>query len=280
MAEAKNTAIGIIAGGGQFPRLIAEGARRAGLQVAICGFQGHTSPELQASADAFTLLHIGQFNKLIHFFQQNKVTRLCMAGSINKPRALDFRPDLRAAKLVFSLRHKGDDSLLRAIFGELEREGFHLLSAADLVPELRCPPGLLTRTPPDSDLWSDIRYGWPIALNMGAYDIGQCLVVKQGMVVAVECLEGTDATLKRGADLGGAGCTALKLAKPGQDERVDLPSVGLETINILLKGQYRGLAIQAHKTLFFDREASIDLANKHKFTIIALEENDQALENA
>lgn len=262
--------IGIIAGGGQFPRLIAQAAHEAGLCVAICGFHGHTDPELTQYADAFQLLHLGQLNKLLAFFRDNGVKRLCMAGAINKPRALDFRPDFRAAKVIFSLRHKGDDSLLRAIVNELEREGFSMLSAANLVPSLRCPEGTLTKLPPSAEMWDDIRYGWPIAHAMGAYDIGQCLVVRQGMVIAVECLEGTDATLHRGAELGGKGCVAIKLVKPGQDERVDLPSVGLTTIRNLVAEGYAALAIQADKTLFFDREESLRLAEQHKLAIVAL----------
>lgn len=262
--------IGIIAGGGQFPRLIAQAAHEAGLCVAICGFHGHTDPGLAQYADAFHLLHLGQLNKLLAFFRTNKVERLCMAGTINKPRALDFRPDFRAAKVIFSLRNKGDDSLLRAILGELEHEGFTIVSAANLVPSLRCPEGTLTKRPPSQDIWDDIRYGWPIANIMGAYDIGQCLVVRQGMVVAVECLEGTDATLLRGSELGGNGCVAIKLVKPGQDERVDLPSVGLTTIQNLVDNGYAALAIQADKTLFFDRDESLRLAEQHKLAIVAL----------
>lgn len=265
--------IGIIAGGGQFPRLIAQGAHEAGYGVIICGFHGHTDPALAEVADAFELLHLGQLNKLLAFFHRRNVRRLCLAGTINKPRALDFRPDLRAARVVFSLRGKGDDSLLRAVFGELEKENFEMLSAADLVPSLRCPEGNLTRCSPSPEAWSDIRFAWPIAAGMGRFDIGQCLVAREGIVMAVECLEGTDATLKRGAELGGAGCVAVKMAKPGQDERVDLPSVGLTTIKNLAAGGYTALAVQAHKTLFFDRQASLELAEKHKIAIVAVPED-------
>jgi len=263
-------AIGIIAGGGQFPRLVAEAAHAAGQTVAVCGFHGHTDPDLAASADSFHMLHLGQFNRLAAFFHGQAVRRLCLAGTINKPRALDFRPDLRAARVIFSLRSKGDDSLLRAVLRELERDGFEVLSAADLVPGLRCPAGTLTRREPSPEVWADIRYAWPVAVDMGRYDIGQCLVARQGMIMAVECLEGTDETLRRGAQLGGKGCIAIKIVKPGQDERVDLPSVGLTTVRLLIEGAYAALVVQADKTLFFDREESIALADRHKLAIIAL----------
>jgi hypothetical protein len=262
--------IGIIAGGGQFPRLVAKDAKASGLDVAICGFQGHTDPATAECADVFELLHLGQLNRMVNFFKDHNVTRVCMAGSISKPKALQFRPDWRAAKILFSLKKKGDDSLLRAIMADIEKDGISIVASADLAPGLRTPSGTLTRHEPDENTWKDIRYGWPIARAMGAFDIGQCLVVRQNMVMAVECLEGTDAAIRRGAELGGEGCTALKLVKPGQDERVDLPSVGLTTIRNLVDHHYSALAIQSGKTLFFDREESLKLADEHGLAIVAL----------
>ena len=265
-----NERIGIIAGGGQFPRLVAREARSAGFYTAICGFQDHTDPGLEADADAFACLHLGQLNKLIAFFREREIYRLCLAGTINKPRALEFRPDLRAVKLMFSLRGKGDDALLRAVLGELESEGFEVISAVELVPSLRCPAGVLTRRRPDPAVWDDVCYGWPIAAAMGSFDIGQCLVVRQGMVTAVECLEGTDAALLRGSELAGSGCVALKTVKPGQEERVDLPSIGLQTIRLLVRQRYACLAVTAEKTLFFDRAEALSLADQHDLCVLAL----------
>lgn len=266
--------IGIIAGSGQFPRLVAEGARASGLGVVICGFYGHTDPALEDTADSFLLLHLGQFNKVIDFFRREGVARLCMAGAISKPRALDLRPDFRAMRLVFSMRRKGDDALLRAILADIENEGFQVLSAADLAPSLHAPCGVLGRVQPSPELQEALAYGWPIAAAMGRFDIGQCLVVREGMVVAVECLEGTDATLRRGADLGKDGCVALKMAKPGQETRVDLPSVGFETIRLLTELRYAGLVIEAHNTLFFDREKALHLADAHNLCVMALSPED------
>ncbi|MEG1609626.1 MAG: UDP-2,3-diacylglucosamine diphosphatase LpxI [Bilophila sp.] len=266
-----NESIGIIAGSGQFPRLVAQDARASGYAVVMCGFFGHTDPELAVVADAFQCVHLGQFNKVIAIFREHGVRRLCMAGAISKPRALDIRPDLRAAKILFSLRGKGDDALLRAIMADLEAEGFAIMQASELSTSLRCPSGVLTKRHPTEEEWGVIEHGWPIAETMGRFDIGQCLVVKDGMVLAVECLEGTDATLRRGATLGGEGCIALKMAKPGQDERVDLPSIGLNTIELLLECKYSCLAIQAGKTLFFDRAAALELADKHGLCVVARE---------
>ena len=195
--------IGIIAGSGQFPRLVAEDAKAAGYGVVVCAFHGFTDPGLEALADAYTTVYLGQFDKVIDYFRKHGVRRLCMAGAINKPRALDLRPDFRAARILFSLRGKGDDALLRAIMADLEKEGFTLIQAAELSTSLLCPEGVLTRRGPSAEEIAEIDYGWPIAEALGRFDIGQCIVVKQGMVVAVECLEGTDAA--RGA---AANCAA------------------------------------------------------------------------
>ncbi|MFV0422913.1 LpxI family protein [Oleidesulfovibrio sp.] len=262
--------IGIIAGSGQFPLLVARAARQEGHAVVMCGFYGHTDEALQAEVDEWKMLHLGQLNKLINYFLDNGVKRLCFAGAISKPRALDLRPDMRAATVLFKLRSKGDDVLLRAVLGELESEGLAIVQAAELVPGLLGPEGVLTKTQPSEDDWQDLRYGWPIAMQIGAMDIGQCVVVKRGMVVAVEGLEGTDATLRRGGDLGGEGCVALKIVKPGQDERIDLPALGLGTIRTLQQGGYSCLCYQAGKALFFDREESISLADRYGISIVGI----------
>ncbi len=265
--------LGIIAGGGQFPRLIAEEAKKNGYYVAICGFRDNTDPTLAESCDDFSILALGQLSKLLSFFKEKNIQRVCMAGSINKPKALDLRPDWRATKLIFSLKTKGDDALLRAILGEFEKDGFTPLSAVELLPSLRTPCGNLTEEMIIDTIQADITFALPIAKQLGNFDIGQCLVVREGMVIAVECIEGTDATLARAADLGGLGCIAIKLAKQRQDQRVDLPSIGLTTIENLIKYKYTALVIEEHKTLFFDREKALDLAKKNNLHIIALNPN-------
>ena len=239
----------------------------------VCAFHGFTDPGLEALADAYTTVYLGQFDKVIDYFRKHGVRRLCMAGAINKPRALDLRPDFRAARILFSLRGKGDDALLRAIMADLEKEGFTLIQAAELSTSLLCPEGVLTRRGPSAEEIAEIDYGWPIAEALGRFDIGQCIVVKQGMVVAVECLEGTDAALRRGGELRGEGCVAIKRFKPKQDERVDLPSIGLQTVRLLIEQHYRCLAVDAGKTLFFDRAEALALADKHNFCIVALTED-------
>ena len=263
--------IGIIAGLGQFPALVANTARANGLRVAICGFNGYTDPALRAVADDFTLIPLGKINQLLRFFKKVGATRLCMAGAIEKPRVLDIRPDARLLLILFRLRGLGDDAVLRAFAAELEKEGFELVQASSLVPGLTAPEGVLTKRPPSPKEWEEILFGWDKARAIGRLDIGQCIVVRQNMVMAVECLEGTDETLRRGAALGGKGCVAIKIFKPGQDERLDQPALGLTTIRVLAENNFSCLAYEANRTLFFDREECIAEADKHGICVIGLD---------
>ena len=266
--------IGIIAGSGQFPLLVARSAKEAGFSVIICGFSGHTDPALAHEADAFSMLRLGQFSKLISFFRVHSVKRLCLAGAIRKPKLVDLRPDLRAAKLIFSQRGQGDNSILHAVANELNGEGMQVVQAAELVPGLRSPSGVLTKRSPSADERETIIYGWPIGKSLGQYDIGQSIVLNKKMVVAVEALEGTDATIIRGGELGGPGCVLLKLLKPGQDTRADLPAMGRTTVENLIKYDYGCLAYEAGQSLFFDLEASITLADRNGLAIIGITPED------
>ncbi len=271
--EQSTDCIGLIAGRGQFPLMVAQKIHHLGMTVAICAFHGHVEPELSKLADNFCLIHLGQLGKLIKFFKKQKVRRICFAGSINKPKALSIRPDFRTMKILFKLRGFGDDALLRAASAELEKEGFTVVQAASFVSGLHAPLGILTRRRPSQEEWEDILYAWPIAQNIGKMDIGQCIVVRRKMVMAIECIEGTDITLTRGGDFGGPGCIAVKILKPGQDERLDLPAIGLATIRLLLEKKFSCLVYQAGKTLFFDREESLIEADKGGLCIIGLPDN-------
>jgi DUF1009 family protein len=269
--------IGIMAGSGQFPFLVARGARKNGLRVVICGFHGNTDPTLAEEADDFLLLPLGQLGRLIDFFKKNNVNKICMAGAVNKPAALDLKPDFRVARLIFKLAgNKGDDAILRAVAGELQSEGIAVLRPDGLVPGLGVSPGVLTKKPPDADDWRDIRVGWTAAKAVGALDIGQCVVVRSGMITAVEAIEGTDAAIARGASLGGPGCTVVKTRKPGQDNRLDLPSIGAATIALLAEHRCVCLAFDAEGTLFFDRETALAAAETHGISIVALPDDTAA----
>lgn len=268
--------IGILAGSGQFPFLVAQGAKAQGMKVVACGFIDNTDPALAAEVDDFILIPLGKLNTLIQFFKKHGVNAACMAGAINKPKALQIKPDFRAAKLIFRLaRSKGDDAILRGVAEELQSEGITLIGPETLAPSLRSPQGTLTRCSISQETWQDIHFGWQAAKHIGLMDIGQCVVVKSGMVVAVEAIEGTDATLTRAGEIAGPGCTVVKLAKPEQDTRLDLPSIGTKTIELLAQYKFHALAYEAGKTLFFDQQASIAIAEKHRIALIGLPENPE-----
>jgi DUF1009 family protein len=265
------SALGLIAGAGQFPFLVASAVRASGRRVAALGFIGHTDPALANSADIWTLVRLGRLNQLIRFFKSNRVTEICFAGAISKPKALSVRLDFRAMKLLLKVGTKGDDALLRALLGELESEGFRVAQAADFTPGLRGPAGVLTSRTPSLDEWEDLRYGWSVAKALGGLDVGQCVVVKRRMTAAIEALEGTDATITRGLQLAGPGCVVVKTVKPGQDDRIDLPSIGLRTVELLAEGKGACLGYEAGKTLFFDIQTAINLAERKGLCLIGLD---------
>lgn len=267
--------LGIVAGKGKFPELVAQNAREQGMFVAMVGFHGHTDPALAKEADAFVMLHLGQVGKLIEFMHAHNVKNMCFAGAISKPKALDVRPDMKAMKILFSLRHKGDDALLRAVADELARENLNVISASSFAPSLLAPLGVQTKREPTEEEWTDIRFGWPIAQTMGRLDIGQLVVVRSGIVTAVEAMEGTDAALERGGKLGGAGCVAIKLFKPGQDNRMDQPAIGPKTLRVMAEHGYTCLAYQARDALFFDIEEAVRIADKADITVIGLNADGQ-----
>lgn len=262
--------IGLIAGGGQFPLLVAKGAAAQGHRVVAVFFKGHSSAEVSALVDESKELKLGQLSKLISFFQKNNVSKVVMAGTINKPKAFDIRPDFRAAKLLFKLATKGDDVLLRTITQEFESEGMKVVGPHVYAPQLLTPAGLLTKCKPNKMERSDIAFGWKIARELGRLDIGQCVVVKEGVIAAVEAIEGTDAAIKRGCELGGKGCTVVKVFKPGQEDRVDMPSIGFKTVQGMKDLGATCLGVEAGKSLFFDLEKAIEYADKHGISIVGL----------
>jgi hypothetical protein len=267
--------VGLIAGGRQFPVLVAQGVKAQGHRLVVAGFSGHTNAEVYPLADAHRELKLGQLAKLLDFLKENGVQQVVMAGTINKPGVMDIRHfDTRAVKLLFSLPGKGDDAILRAVSGLLESEGMELVPPQTYAQGLTTPPGVLTRRPPDEREWADLRRGAFLARQMGAHDIGQCVVLREGIVAAVEALEGTDAAIRRGCELGGPGCVAVKVMKPGQEERVDLPSVGPDTVRVLAKGQGTCLGVEAGKSLFFDLEAAVVAADRAGIAIVGLAASD------
>ncbi len=272
--------VGLIAGSGQFPLLFAHAARQANVHVVAVGFDGDTNPVLSKYVDEFHLLKLGQLNRLIKVFRAAGITHAAMAGGINKTRLYTrIRPDWRTVKLFNRLLNKKDDSILRAFASELESEGIIVQPSTIFLPDLLAPEGVLTRRKPNRREQVDIAFGWGLAKAIGKLDIGQCLVVKDQAVLAVEGIDGTDATILRGGRLCREGAVVVKVSKPIQDLRFDVPAVGSETIVAMKRANARVLVLEAGKTLVFDRDEMIDAADAAGISIVVQREGFCPVEN-
>lgn len=261
--------VGLIAGGGQFPMLFAHAAGQAGVEVVAVGFDGETDTILHKYVREFHLLKLGQLNRLIKTFRNAGITHAAMAGTINKTKLYSrIRPDWRAVKFLSKLRNKKDDSMLRALAEELESEGIRIEPSTLFLPSLLAPEGILTRRKPNERERLDIEFGWHCAKSIGYLDVGQCIVVRNQAVLAIEGIDGTDATILRGGRLCQEGAIVIKVSKPIQDMRFDVPAVGHETIETMKRVNARVLVVEAGKTLMFDREEMIDLANAAGITVL------------
>ncbi len=264
--------VGIVAGGGQFPALVAQGVKRKGGQAVIIGLAGQVNQELASQATVYQEIKLGQLGKLLKLLKKFGVEEVVFAGKVRKPSSLwHVRPDLQALKLWQRLRNRNDDQLLRAVAAALEAQGFKVVSPTKYLDDLLTPEGVLTKRSPTKEEREDIRFGWQMAKAIGKLDIGQCVVVKDRMVVAVEAMEGTDATILRAGQLA-RDVVVVKVCKPQQDTRFDLPAAGIQTILTLQKAGARVLALEAGRSLFFDREESLALANEAGITVIGLRE--------
>ncbi|MGM0423308.1 MAG: LpxI family protein [Thermodesulfobacteriota bacterium] len=260
--------LGILAGEGQFPILVARGAKSQGREVVAVAFKGYTSQEISLCTDKMLWLYLGQLGKMISFLQKNQVQEIVLAGGINKPRALSLRPDLQAAKLLLQTRSRNDNALFEALIHTLNKQGLRVASPLDFVPDLRTPAGCLSKRRPSQQEEVDIDFGWELAKEIGSLDIGQCLVVKEKMVVAVEAMEGTNAAILRAGELAGTGCVVLKVFKPGQEERIDQPALGLQTIRTMLQAGASCLVAEAGKSLFFDQDQALQLADQNGICVL------------
>ncbi len=270
--------VGIIAGGGQFPVLLCRAAKEQGREVIVLGLEGEADPALLKEADGYVSFKLGQLGLIISTFRQNGVAQTALAGSVSKPQLFSgrIRPDRKLIALLPKLNRLRyhDDGLLRALAQVLAEEGIQVVDSTFLLPRLRTPEGVLTRRKPTRREKRDAEYGFRLAKDLGQFDIGQCIVVRQRAVLAVEAMEGTDETILRGGALGGGRAVVVKVAKPGQDLRFDLPSVGLATIETMIRAGCTALVLEARQTLTFDREKMIALADRHKIAVLALREEE------
>jgi DUF1009 family protein len=279
-----NLRIGLIAGWGRYPLAVAESLAAQGCEVHCVGLRGLADGALADICTSFRVCGVARLGTHIRCLKSRGITRATLAGKLFKDKLLFGRlgwlelcPDLRTIRAFwphFVLRHydRRDDTLLTVVVDEYAKEGITMSPATDFAPQLLAPPGQLTRRGPTAAQRQDIEFGWQLAKEMGRLDIGQSVAVQGRAIVAVEAIEGTDACIRRAGQLcPQGGFTVVKVAKPQQDMRFDVPTIGLATIESLIAAGGAVLAIEAGKTIIVDREEAISLADKHGLAIVALE---------
>ncbi|MEW6324537.1 MAG: UDP-2,3-diacylglucosamine diphosphatase LpxI [Nitrospirota bacterium] len=263
--------LGIIAGNGRFPLLVAEEARKQGWWVVAVAHQGETLPELEPLVDELEWIRVGQIGRMINRFQSSGVRDVVMAGGIKKTRLFtEARPDLRALALLAKLRTKDDDAILRGLADELERSGLVVGDSMQYLTSLLAAAGPMGARRPTAEEQKDIEYGREMAKEIGRLGIGQCVVVKQHVVLAVEAIEGTDEAIRRGGRLANGGAVVVKVSKPGQDRRFDLPTIGPGTIAVMAEAGAAVIAVEAGGSLLLDRAALLRDADRANIAVVGV----------
>lgn len=269
--------VGVIAGNGRFPIIFADNARKMGLQVFAVAHEGETDPELERHVDRIHWIKIGQLNKLINAFKGDGVRNVVMLGGIKKTHIYsNVRPDFRVLALATKLAFWKDDDILRALAAELERDGITICESTFGLEGILVTEGTLTSRQPTKKEWIDIRYGWDVAKETGRLDIGQCVVIKDRVVAAVEAVEGTDEAIKRGGALAKDGAVVVKRSKPQQDLRFDLPAVGPRTIEVMQSVKASVLAVEAGRSVMLDRAQLISMAEEAGIAVIGLTREEES----
>ena len=264
--------IGIIAGMGELPVIIAKDARERGYKVITVALETLASLEMDSVSDEIRWVNPGKFGELIDILKKHQIKEAIMAGKV--PKSLLYKskitPDLRAVKLLFSIKDKSDDAILNAITKELAGEGIEIIDTTKFSPHLLTPVGCLTRKKPDEEQWKDIEFGWKIAREIGKLDIGQTVVIKGKAVMAIEAIEGTDEAILRGGKWAGDGAVVVKVSKPQQDMRMDVPAVGPDTLKSMENVNAKVLALEAHRSMIVDRETVKRVAESAGIVIVGI----------
>ena len=267
MVTAPDT-LGIIAGNGAYPRLLADSARKAGVkQILAAAFEGETDSSLAQRVDHVEWLRVGQLSRLLDFFRDHGVSQAIMAGQIAPKNLFHLRPDWKALLLLATLKKRNAETIFAAIADELAKVNVTLLPATSFLEDYLAPAGLIAGPRLSRRENEDVDFGWRIAKETAGLDIGQTIVVKNGTVVAVEAFEGTNEAIRRGGNLAGKGAIVIKVAKPNQDMRFDVPVIGPETLRIAAGVKIRVIAVEAGKTLLLDRESLSELAAEAKISV-------------
>ena len=260
---------GLIAGNGQFPFLVAEGARRLGKSLAVVAIKEETDPRIDEVADDVTWVGIGQLGKMLSFFKEKGVEKAIMAGQVKHVQIFSgAMPDMRMVKMLWNLPRRNTDALIGAVAVELAKEGIELIDSTYFIQDQLAPEGALTKRKSSDEERENIQYGLDIAHRIAGLDLGQTIVIRARACVAIEAMEGTDATIRRAGELANGKLTVVKVAKPDQDMRFDVPVVGVPTVESMIDAGATCLSITAGKTLIFDREEMIALADKNKLAVV------------
>src|SRR5947207_670872 len=266
----KVEALGIIAGNGVYPRLLAAAARKAGVaRIIAAAFTNETDPALTEHVDVIEWMRVGQLGRLLKFFRAQKILHAIMAGQIAPKNLFDLHPDVKALLLMAKLKQRNAESIFAAIADELAKAEVELLPATTFLEDSLAQRGLIAGPKLSGREEKDVDLGWKIAKEIARLDIGQTMIIKNGTIIAVEALEGTNEAIKRGGALAREGAVMIKVAKPNQDMRFDVPVIGLETIRIAAEAKLRVIEVEGGKTLLLEREAIVDLAMRSKITIVA-----------
>jgi len=264
-------ALGIIAGNGVYPFAMAKSARSAGVdRIVVTAFHNETNPALSGLVDEIEWMRVGQLGKMINYFKKAGVSAVVMSGQINPKNLFDLRPDIKALLVLGRLKTRNAESIFGAIGDELAKAGIELLDATTFMDDYLAQPGLVAGPKLDKRLEDDIRYGFEIAKEVSRLDIGQTVVVKNGTVLAVEAFEGTNVAIKRGGELGRKDAIVVKVSKPNQDFRFDVPVVGPITLETARDAKIRVIAVEAKRTLLLEREKLQELASKNGISIFAV----------
>jgi UDP-2,3-diacylglucosamine hydrolase len=286
LATLRPQTIGLLAGAGHFPLMFAEAARKQGLRVVGVGVSGMAPDELPSLCHEYTEVGLARLGAAIRAFRRGGVSQAVMAGKIEKTRLMQrFRwlkllPDWRTVHMwmCYAARDRKDDTLLLAVIQEFARDGIQFGSALDYCPEILVKHGFLTQRRPSAAQWKDIHFGWQLAKEMGRLDVGQSVAVHDLAVLAVEAIEGTDRAIRRAGELcPRGGFTVVKVAKPQQDMRFDVPTIGEQTILTLHAAGGRVLAVEAEKTIILKQEQVIALAERLGVVMVALHAHEAAL---
>jgi DUF1009 family protein len=263
--------IGLIAGNGKFPLIFAREAKRAGYTLVAVAHRGETLDEIASLVEDVTWVYVGQLGKIIRAFHRAGVTKAVMAGGIRKVKLFgNFRPDLRGARFLARIKSREDDALLRGLAEELAGEGIEILQSTLCLSAIIPTEGVLTGRAPSPRQWEDIRLGFRIAKEVGRLGVGQTVIVKNGVVVAVEAVEGTDAAIRRGGALAKSGCVVVKVSKPHQDLRFDVPAVGIDTIKNVHEVRGAVLAVEAGRTILLEKETLLKDAEAFGISVVAV----------